>query len=204
MDYPSNSMNSKAATPPAEKKVERVTRTEVIKRRKPLGKKFSETFLGGDARGAGSFVVLEVILPAIRNAVADAVTMYTEKILWGETRSKPRSGGLVGGLLGGPTNYNKASMGWRDDPRDPRVARRSAATMDEVIIETRVEAEHVLDRMVDLLKQYDQVTVSDLCDLVGATAAYTDNKWGWTDLRGADIRRVREGYLLKLPQPDSL
>lgn len=76
--------------------------------------------------------------------------------------------------------------------------------MDEVIIETRVEAEHVLDRMVDLLKQYDQVTVSDLCDLVGATAAYTDNKWGWTDLRGADIRRVREGYLLKLPQPDSL
>jgi hypothetical protein len=182
-----------------------VTRTEVVKRKKPLGKRFAETFLGGDARGVGSYVMLDVLLPAFKDMVADAMTMGVEKMLWGEARSRSRTGARVGGLVGGGVNYNKVSGGgWRPDPRDPRSSRRSARDADEYIIETRVEAEHVLDSMVKLLEKYDQVTVSDLCDLVGETAAYTDNKWGWTDLRGADIRRIREGYLLKLPPADTL
>lgn len=202
MDYPSNSMNAKQ--PPqqkTEKKVERVTRTEVVKRKKPLGKRFAETFLGGDARGVGSYVMLDVLLPAFKDMVADAMTMGVEKMLWGEARSRSRTGARVGGLVGGGVNYNKVGSGsWRPDPRSPRSARDA----DEYIIETRVEAEHVLDSMVKLMEKYDQVTVSDLKDLVGETAAYTDNKWGWTDLRGADIRRIREGYLLKLPPADTL
>lgn len=206
MDFPSNSQNSAPKPTPVQKeKVEKVVQGKVVQRKKPLGKRFTEFFVGGDARDAGSFVVLEVLLPALRNMVADSVQMYTEKALWGEVRSRPRSGGLVGGLLGGNTNYNKVSApGWRADPRDPRAARRNALEMDEIIVETRVEAEHVLDSMVRLLQKYEQVTVSDVHDLLGTTAAYTDNKWGWVDLRGADIRPVREGYLIKLPQPDSL
>ena len=203
MDYPSNSMNAKQPPEPtaSTKKVERVTRTEVVKRKKPLGKRFAETFLGGDARGVGSYVMLDVLLPAFKDMVADAMTMGVEKMLWGEARSRSRTATRVGGLVGGGVNYNKiGSGGWRPDPRSPRSARDS----DEYIIETRVEAEHVLDSMVKLMEKYDQVTVSDLKDLVGETAAYTDNKWGWTDLRGADIRRIREGYLLKLPPADTL
>lgn len=203
MDYPSNSMNAKQPPEPtpSAKKVERVTRTEVVKRKKPLGKRFAETFLGGDARGVGSYVMLDVLLPAFKDMVADAMTMGVEKMLWGEARSRSRTGARVGGLVGGGVNYNKiGSGGWRPDPRSPRSARDA----DEYIIETRVEAEHVLDSMVKLMEKYDQVTVSDLKDLVGETAAYTDNKWGWTDLRGADIRRIREGYLLKLPPADTL
>ena len=202
MDYPSNSMNAKQPPEPkADKKVERVTRTEVVKRKKPLGKRFAETFLGGDARGVGSYVMLDVLLPAFKDMVADAMTMGVEKMLWGEARSRSRTATRVGGLVGGGVNYNKiGSGGWRPDPRSPRSARDA----DEYIIETRVEAEHVLDSMVKLMEKYDQVTVSDLKDLVGETAAYTDNKWGWTDLRGADIRRIREGYLLKLPPADTL
>lgn len=203
MDYPSNSMNAKQPPEPtpSAKKVERVTRTEVVKRKKPLGKRFAETFLGGDARGVGSYVMLDVLLPAFKDMVADAMTMGVEKMLWGEARSRSRTGARVGGLVGGGVNYNKIGSGsWRPDPRSPRSARDA----DEYIIETRVEAEHVLDSMVKLMEKYDQVTVSDLKDLVGETAAYTDNKWGWTDLRGADIRRIREGYLLKLPPADTL
>lgn len=201
MDYPSNSMNAKQPPERIEKKVERVTRTEVVKRKKPLGKRFAETFLGGDARGVGSYVMLDVLLPAFKDMVADAMTMGVEKMLWGEARSRSRTGARVGGLVGGGVNYNKIGSGsWRPDPRSPRSARDA----DEYIIETRVEAEHVLDSMVKLMEKYDQVTVSDLKDLVGETAAYTDNKWGWTDLRGADIRRIREGYLLKLPPADTL
>ena len=54
--------------------------------------------------------------------------------------------------------------------------------------------------MCELLDIYKTVTVADLKDLVGVTPIYTDNKYGWTNLRNADVQRVRDGYLLKLPK----
>jgi hypothetical protein len=44
------------------------------------------------------------------------------------------------------------------------------------------------------------VSVADLYDLVGVTGNYTDNKYGWTDIRSASVIRVRDGYMLKLPK----
>lgn len=69
---------------------------------------------------------------------------------------------------------------------------------------TRVEAEEVIDRMFDLVSQYEMVTVADLYDLVGLANNYTDEKWGWTDIRGAGVSRIKGGYLLDLPRPEPL
>ena len=37
-------------------------------------------------------------------------------------------------------------------------------------------------------------------DLVGVTGNYTDNKYGWTNIRNAEVVRVRDGYRIKLPR----
>ena len=61
--------------------------------------------------------------------------------------------------------------------------------------------EEVLDKMFELLDTYQFVSVADLYDLVGVTGNYTDNKYGWTNLRGAEPVRMRDGgYALKLPK----
>lgn len=57
--------------------------------------------------------------------------------------------------------------------------------------------------MDDLIDKYGTVSVGDLYELLGEEPAYTDEKWGWTDLTESGIRRVRDGYLLQLPQPES-
>ena len=75
---------------------------------------------------------------------------------------------------------------------------------DDIILATRHEAEEVVDRLFDLMSRYDQVTVSDLYDLVGISRPFTDEQFGWTDLRGAGVTRVRDGYLLDLPRPETL
>ena len=75
---------------------------------------------------------------------------------------------------------------------------------NEIILGTRVEAEEVIDRLFDLLSKYDNASVADLYELVGITANFTDEKWGWTDLRGASVAKVRNGYLLDLPRPEPL
>lgn len=69
---------------------------------------------------------------------------------------------------------------------------------------TRVEAEETLTQMFDLLEKFDAVTVADLYELSGISSNYMDHKWGWTDLRGSNVTRTRQGYLLDLPQPEPL
>ena len=45
------------------------------------------------------------------------------------------------------------------------------------------------------------MTVADLYDLVGLNHNFTDNKYGWTNLRNAQPVRDRDGYyILKLPR----
>ena len=81
---------------------------------------------------------------------------------------------------------------------------RAAHDFDEIILDTRREAEEVLSRLYDILSKYEVVTVSDLYDLTGIDSNYTDQDWGWTELRGSQIVNVRNGYLLDLPKPEPL
>ena len=37
-------------------------------------------------------------------------------------------------------------------------------------------------------------------DLVGIKGNYTDNKYGWMNIRNAEIMRVRDGYMIKMPR----
>ena len=63
-----------------------------------------------------------------------------------------------------------------------------------------MEAEEVITKMDELIDTYGMVSVADLYDLVGKTSEYTDNKYGWTNIRTAEVIRVRDGYMLKLPK----
>lgn len=81
---------------------------------------------------------------------------------------------------------------------------RSRHDFDEVVLTSRTEAEEVIDRLFEVVSRYGTATVADLYELVGITGTHTDNKWGWTDLRGAGVSRVRGGYLLDLPEPQPL
>jgi hypothetical protein len=207
VEYPSNSDKARRPETVEKPQVQRVTRSEAIVRKKGLGRRFSETFMGGDARTVGSYVTFDVLLPALRDMVADTVTMGIERMVYGEA-SRPRSRGIRSNpSLVGHTPYNRMSAGLRPDPRE-QLSRRARATHDfgEIVLPTRIEATEVIDGLFNLIQKYEQATVANLYDLLGMTPAYTDGKWGWTEetFLGADIRHVRGGYLLKLPQPEAL
>lgn len=200
-NYPSNSNTRKQAVggSKSEKVVERVTTNEVVQRKKPLGRKLVESFTGDDVGSVGHYILMEVLLPAAKTMISDAASQGVERLLFGDSR--PRAGNTRVG--GGYTSYNRMYGGStrRDEPRT--ISRTARATHDfgEVILQTRGEAEDVLDRLSALVEQYDVATVSDLYELVGITGAFTDDKWGWADLRGSSIRRIRDGYLVELPRP---
>jgi len=217
-DYPVNSHKirditkefDKGKEPEEPKKIEKVVEGRVIVRKKPLGKRFIETFVGGDMRTVGSYVMMEVLLPAVKDTIADAMTQGVERMLFGEARSTSRRSGARPGTYNGYVSYNRyspssrSSLGRMGEDRGPSRRARARHDFNEIILQTRAEAEEVIDRLFDLVSRYDQATVADLYELVGVTGNYTDDKWGWSDIRGAGVTRITNGYLLDLPRPEAL
>ena len=194
-DYKGNSHRSKEEVSTKEltpKKVEQVATGK--QRKKSDVRKFTDVFVSEDMASVKDYILMEVLLPAAKKAIADAVTNGIDMLLYGEARSKNRD-------RGSRVSYTRYYE--RDRERDYERGARTRARgydYDDIILDTRREAEEVLDRMQDLIDTYGMVSVADLYDLVGISGIYTDNKYGWTHLRSADVQRVRDGYLLKLPK----
>lgn len=190
------------------KKVERVVQGEVVRRKTPLGRRVAQNIIGGDAQSVWGFMFGDVLIPAARDMIADALTGGIERAIFGDSVGHGRSRSRSRGGPIGHTPYNRYSSSSRHPRDEPRreLSRRARAThsFDEIILGTRVEAEEVLDRLDDLCDRYDNASVADLYELVGISGNYTDDKWGWTDIRGAGVQRVRNGYLLNLPKPEPL
>lgn len=72
------------------------------------------------------------------------------------------------------------------------------------IISRREDAERVLEMMAHRLDKYEVVTVADLNDMLGISSEWTDTRWGWIDIRDAQIRQIREGWRLELPDAEEL
>lgn len=211
--YPSNSKNkvqTEGTEAKPEKKVERVATGSVTRRKKPLGRRFSETFGGGDAQGVLAYIAQDVLLPAAKDMVADAVSQGIEKMLFGDARGRSRTSTSrsSGGSNSNYVSYNRYSVNPGHRREEPRreMSRRAKAThdFDEIILDSRAEAQGVLDQLFTLVDDYDVATVADLYEMVGQTGSFTDEKWGWVDVRGASVTRVKGGYLLDLPRPEPI
>lgn len=212
MEFPDNSHASrenaeKAA--PAEKKIEKVVVGTVIQRKKPLGRRFKDLMIGGDSHSVGRYILMDILVPAVKDTIADIVSQGIERMMFGEAKSSSRRTGQrpSGNSSQTYVNYSRFSSqgGRRDEPRRPMTQKaRAAFDFEEIIPQTRSEAEAVISQMFDIINQYESVTVADLYSLVGITPAFTDHKWGWTDIRGAGVQRVSNGYLIDLPRPEPL
>ena len=58
----------------------------------------------------------------------------------------------------------------------------------------------VLDTMIDIIGRYGHVTVADFYDLIDKECKWTENKYGWTNLGNASVKRVSGGYTIVFPK----
>ena len=220
--FPSNSktkkLEQKEELEQPQKRVEKVVVGTVKKQKKSLSRKLADLLLEDNTKSVGSYIFYDVLIPAGKSMICDIVGWggFAELILFGDRRSGHAGSSSIR-RDGGRTvvNYgsysNNRTVPIRNDPRDqgsrPRdISRvgRARHDFDEIVLETRGEAEEVLSILVDLTIDYGMASVADLYDAVGITSQFTDNKYGWTDLRSALVSRVRSGYLLNLPRPQPL
>lgn len=182
---------------PDKKKVEKVVSGSVKVKKKNGVTKFADNFISEDIHNVKSYVITDVLIPSVKRAISEMVTNGIDMILYGSTggRSKRSSADRVS-----YRNYYDRRDDDRYRDRDRDRVRTSAYSFDDIVFDSRGEAEEVLARMDELIDQYGIVSVADLYDLVGVTGNYTDNKYGWTNIRNAEPIRVRGGYMLRLPK----
>jgi hypothetical protein len=212
VNYPSNSRRAReqASPPPeTEKKVESVVTGEVVQRKRGFMRQFAEDLLPDDGlSGAVKSFIAEQLANATKGFIGDTVDNFTVAIrdgfhraLWGTVRRPGPSG--PGTTY---TNYNRVSVAYRQQPSYNTISKkaRERHDFDDVILQTRGEAEEVLDGLKELIDVYNSANVGDFYSLLGITPEFTENGWGWYDLGAASIRHVRGGYLISLPQPQPL
>lgn len=200
-DYPSNRIRDRVKT--QNKNIKRVTSDDPIRRKKSLGSRFRENFVAGDAKGAVNFVVFDVLLPAAQDAFVEVTSQFFEKLVRGDSYRR-RTGSTT--PPSGPTgvvSYNRYYMQGRSSGPQRAMSRRARSShdFDEIVLQSRAEADNVIDQMYEVVSQYGFITVADLYELVGIASTYVDQDWGWKELRGSGVTRTRDGYLLDLPQP---
>lgn len=185
--YQSNSHKVKEENEIEErKKINKVVTGTVKTKKKGFMNKMFGNFVSDDTQNIKTYLIKDVVIPTIKKAISDTIDM----ILYGGSRKSSSVTPRV--------SYRS----YYDEPRNRQADVRTSNiyNYDDIILETRGEAEEVLNQLNDLIDVYKIASVADLFDLVGITGNYTDNKYGWTNLANADVIRTRDGYMLKLPR----
>lgn len=189
-EYKPNSHRSKQGqndTPPPEKKVEKVV-TGPVKARKRSGlRKLADIFVPDDVENVKSYIVQDIVIPAVQDILLDSLGAFLGRSIHSARKNN------------GGSKVSYRSYYDRAQDRGP-VAVRSGYSYNDIILNSRGEAESVLTRMDEIVSTYGVVSVYDYYELVGADGTYADNKYGWTDIRSADIARTRDGYIIRLPK----
>ena len=158
-EYPNNSHSARKRTDStapgkAEKKLEKVVTGAAKTRKKSEARKFVNIFVPEDGENVKSYIMMDVIIPGIKNAIADVISI----VLFGDS-------GRIGGSRS--KRDGRSRLTYWDDRRDDRreYGRPRAAAgfeYDDIIFETRGDAELVLDQLESAIANYGIASVADL------------------------------------------
>lgn len=172
-----------------EKKIEKVVKgaTKTKKKNGLVG-----LFISEEAGDIKTFLVHDVLIPTLKKAIMSSLDMFL-------------NGGS--GYSGSSTSARASKISYRNyyESREDRSYSdnsklKSRFDFDDIVYETRGDAEIVRSHMKDAIKRYGFVTVADMYDFAGLTEPYTANRYGWINIDNSDIVRISNGYIIKLPK----
>lgn len=194
--YPGNSHKSKdvkRTAPTDEKKIQkRVSKPAKTKKKGEL-RKIAEEFIVDDVKNIKTYVITDVLIPTIKDTIWDILTNTLDMFLFNGTKDHRKHG------------KSSPKISYRDyyDSKNDRGRNyeiRDRFDYDDLEFDSRGEADAVLTGMLETIDQYGVVSVADMYDMADVTAPYTGNRYGWTSLRNAEVVRVRNAYIIKLPK----
>lgn len=200
-NYKPNSFKSKEAqsneTDTSKKKTDKVIRGTAKVKKKNEVQKIASSIISEDISDVVNYILTGVLVPIIKDALYDIVVGGAKMLLFGET----------GGSSSRRSSSNNSRVSYRsyyDNGRQSSgnsIPKKSGYDFDPIIFDNRGDAEYTLDKMHDIINsEYQVVSVMDMYCAAGLDCPYTYDSYGWTSLAGAEITKVRDGWMIKLPR----
>jgi len=196
--------NSNTDALKTEHEIKPVVNGKVAKRKQPVGKRLRESFGLEETRTVGDYLVWDVLVPAIKDTVADVVKKGIDVFLYGGSSSARRSS------YSGRSHVSYEGYYSRNRERDRmeiernrwKYTPRPGSDFDEFIFDDKRDADMVLNELCEQIEVFGWAKCSDFYSLVGETERnFTMQGYGWDALGDARVERVREGWIVSLPRP---
>lgn len=194
------------------KKLEPIVKKGAVKQKKKSSgwfKKVVEFFADEDIEDGDvkSYILDEWVIPGIKDILWDIAAT-----LLGDGKRSRRHGRRSKDY----TSYYRSSLdGFRKrhnrersskNSRDRRSSNKyelDSRDVDyrDIVLDSRRDAEKIVDSLKQRIDEYGEVTVAELFDLCNIAGEYTDNDWGWTSPRDIGIKIDRGGgYLIDVAE----
>jgi hypothetical protein len=151
----------------------------------------AEVFVSDDIANVKSHIREDVLIPSIRKILYTIISEGAHMIFLGGVGSSKSGGSKV--------SYRDYYDSTKSYARRPE-STGNRFDYDDIIFESRGDAEGVLDEMIEVIGKYGVVTVADMYDMAQLSQPFTSNRYGWTNLSSAEVKRVAGGYILDLPK----
>lgn len=183
-----------------------VSKSSIVSTHKSLGEKFVDTFMSETVDDVKSWLMMDVIIPGIKNTILDMLGMmffgggdYSRR---GRSRGYDRERVSYNSYYSSDRRSESRSRDRRDRDDGPR--RDGKIDYRNIIFRDRRSAEALVDELHRRIEDYNQVSIAEMFDLMEVTGKYTDNNWGWTRKSDIGIRRVSNGYLIDVAEAEAL
>lgn len=169
-----------------------------VKKRSSIFRSVKEEFISEDAGSVGEYILREVMLPALKDLVLEighsAIDTAFNNGSSGYSRRGRRDSHIAyNRMYRDPRRSSRRDREWDDDDDRPRRRKVGNIYFDEYLFRSRGDAEDVLYFLCDEIEEFGDCPVSRFFDKRGETIPgnFTEDNWGWTDLSGTKIKRIR-------------
>lgn len=198
-DYPSNSnvkKEERRKEAVTERRADKVVTGGAKAQKKSDIRKFTDIFLAEDISTVKSYILMDVLVPAVKKAIDDIVSNGIHMLLYKET-DRNRGSNRPAARVSYGSYYNDN----RSRDRERVSSRRNDFDYENIVFDRRGDAETVLTALEDIIDQYSYARVADLYELAGVTTDnYMVNRYGWADLHNAVVTSGRDGYYIRFPK----
>lgn len=170
-----------------------------------FGQKVRDAFIADEAKDVKSYLVFDIIIPAIKETIRNLVVNTIDISLFGKARGRRDTEQRGGSTY---VAYDRAYGGGRPDDR--RSVKQDTAVLrvnelDRVTFNNKADAIDVLAHLFESIEEYHVASVADFLAAANLPVSHIHHKWGWYDLSGASVEEDPDGgYYVKLPRPGSI
>lgn len=169
-----------------------------VKTKKPSKvSKFAKSVIAEDAKSVGSYIVMDVLLPALRKLIVDIVENGITALVYGQNAPSKSKSGVQ------KVSYSSIYGSSSSRTRASELRNRAVYDMDDIIFGNYGEADMFLEDLKDVLSRErdSSLSVGDVRSSLKLPTTSTDWNYGWTDLGKAEIVRTKDGdYMIDFPR----